>query len=216
VLKDDALLRKPVASRRFPSPPIDVVSVVSPDWSDSESDEAESSHGADPARQIIALRRKLAQARKELAEFRAFARERFSSTLAEAIDEPSVPTAARDDDSHYFQSYDETGAKQVPFSSPNAHFYPCTDIHAVMIQDKVRTSAYASFILMNPSIFRDAVVLDVGCGTGILSLFAARGGAKRVFAVEASGIAERAEKIVKANGLDDVLVYVPYPRMSGG
>jgi hypothetical protein len=37
-------------------------------------------------------------------------------------------------------------------------------IHAVMIQDKVRTSTYASFILTNPILFRDAVVLDVGCG----------------------------------------------------
>jgi len=82
------------------------------------------------------------------------------------------------------------------------------DIHAVMIQDKVRTSSYASFILTNPYLFRDAVVLDVGCGTGILSLFAARGGAKRVFAVDASDIAEKAAKIVKVNSLDDVITYV--------
>lgn len=78
-----------------------------------------------------------------------------------------------------------------------------------MIQDKVRTSTYASFILTNPSLFRDAVVLDVGCGTGILSLFAARGGAKRVFAVDASDIAEKAEKIVKANGLENIITYAP-------
>lgn len=76
-----------------------------------------------------------------------------------------------------------------------------------MIQDKVRTSTYASFILRNPALFQDAVVLDVGCGTGILSLFAAKGGAKRVFAVDASDIAEKAEKIVKANGLDHIITY---------
>lgn len=74
-----------------------------------------------------------------------------------------------------------------------------------MIQDKVRTSTYASFILQTPSLFRDAVVLDVGCGTGILSLFAARGGAKRVIAVDASAIAEKAEQIVKANQLDNII-----------
>lgn len=74
-----------------------------------------------------------------------------------------------------------------------------------MIQDKVRTSTYAHFILTNPTLFRDAVVLDVGCGTGILSLFAARAGAKRVIAVDASDIAEKATKIVKANGLEDVI-----------
>jgi protein arginine N-methyltransferase 3 len=82
------------------------------------------------------------------------------------------------------------------------------DIHAVMIQDKVRTSTYAHFILTNPSLFRDAVVLDVGCGTGILSLFAARAGAKRVISVDASNIAEKAEKIAKANNFDDVITVV--------
>jgi protein arginine N-methyltransferase 3 len=51
-------------------------------------------------------------------------------------------------------------------------------------------------------------VLDVGCGTGILSLFAARSGAKRVFAVDASDIAEKAEKIVKANGLDNIITVI--------
>lgn len=74
-----------------------------------------------------------------------------------------------------------------------------------MIQDKVRTASYASFISKNPTLFRDAIVLDVGCGTGILSLFAARAGAKRVIAVDASDIAEKAEEIVKANGLGNVI-----------
>lgn len=74
-----------------------------------------------------------------------------------------------------------------------------------MIQDAVRTSTYASFILSNPSLFRGATVLDVGCGTGILSLFAARAGAKRVFAVDASDIAEKAKKIVQANNLENVI-----------
>ena len=77
-----------------------------------------------------------------------------------------------------------------------------------MIQDKVRTSSYAAFILRNPILFRDAIVLDVGCGTGILSLFAARSGAKRVFAVEASDMAVKTEKIVKANKLEDVITCV--------
>lgn len=77
-----------------------------------------------------------------------------------------------------------------------------------MLTDKVRTSAYASFILGTPNLFNEAVVLDVGCGTGILSMFAARSGAKRVYAVDASDIVKRAEKIIKANGHDDVITYV--------
>ncbi len=78
-----------------------------------------------------------------------------------------------------------------------------------MLQDKVRTATYANFILSSPSLFRDAVVLDVGCGTGILSLFAARAGARRVFAVDASeNIVGRAKAIVKLNGLEDIVTYV--------
>lgn len=80
-----------------------------------------------------------------------------------------------------------------------------------MIQDRVRTSTYASFILRNPTLFQDAVVLDVGCGTGILSLFAAKGGAKKVYAIDASDIAEKAEQIVKTNGLDHIITYVLSP-----
>ena len=38
-----------------------------------------------------------------------------------------------------------------------------------MLKDTVRTVSYGKFILSNPEIFKDAVVLDVGAGTGILS-----------------------------------------------
>ena len=49
------------------------------------------------------------------------------------------------------------------------------------------------------------VVLDVGCGTGILSIFAARAGAARVYAVEASALAADAERMVHANGVGVVV-----------
>jgi protein arginine N-methyltransferase 1 len=41
-----------------------------------------------------------------------------------------------------------------------------------MIKDKVRTESYRKAILDNAHLFKDKVVLDVGAGTGILSIFA--------------------------------------------
>ena len=42
-----------------------------------------------------------------------------------------------------------------------------------MLQDEVRTPLYREAILKNPTNFVGKVVMDVGCGSGILSLFAA-------------------------------------------
>lgn len=74
-----------------------------------------------------------------------------------------------------------------------------------MLQDTVRTSIYQFAILENADDFRGKVVLDVGAGTGILSFFAAHAGAARVYAVEASGMAQNAEKLARANRLGDVV-----------
>ena len=62
--------------------------------------------------------------------------------------------------------------------------------------------------MTSSALFQDAIVLDVGCGTGILSLFAARAGAKRVIAVDASDIALKAKRIIEANGYEDVITCV--------
>ena len=72
-----------------------------------------------------------------------------------------------------------------------------------MLKDSVRTRAYQHAIERNPHLFEGKIVLDVGCGTGILSLFAARAGAKHVFGIECSAIAEQATAIVADNGYSD-------------
>ena len=52
-----------------------------------------------------------------------------------------------------------------------------------MLKDNVRTGSYRTAIVDNGHLFKDKVVLDVGCGTGILSMFAAKAGAKHVVGV---------------------------------
>ncbi|WVF68467.1 hypothetical protein IAT40_003233 [Kwoniella sp. CBS 6097] len=96
----------------------------------------------------------------------------------------------RDDDTHYFHSYEEN------------------DIHEIMLKDTVRTVSYARFILSNPKVFQDAIVMDVGCGTGILSMLAAKAGAKHVYAIEASRLAVKARENIHKNGLSDKITVI--------
>lgn len=56
--------------------------------------------------------------------------------------------------------------------------------------------------------FREKIVLDVGCGTGILSMFAAQAGAKHVYAIDSSSIIDQASKIVKKNGFSDKITLI--------
>ena len=74
--------------------------------------------------------------------------------------------------------------------------------------DEVRTVTYKNSILHNKHLFRDKIVLDVGCGTGILSMFAAKAGAKQVIVVECSGIVELADRIIKDNHLENKIKVV--------
>ena len=86
---------------------------------------------------------------------------------------------------YYFDSY--------------AHF----GIHEEMLKDEVRTMTYRNSMYHNSHLFKNKVVMDIGCGTGILCMFAAKAGARKVIGVECSSIIEHAERIVKANGFSD-------------
>ncbi|XP_040962163.1 protein arginine N-methyltransferase 1.1-like [Gossypium hirsutum] len=76
-----------------------------------------------------------------------------------------------------------------------------------MLQDVVRTKTYQNVIYRNKFLFQNKVVLDVGAGTGILSLFCAKAGAAHVYAVECSHMADMAKQIVETNGLPDGEVF---------
>ena len=64
---------------------------------------------------------------------------------------------------------EEMTSKDYYFDS-YAHF----GIHEEMLKDEVRTLTYRNSMWHNKHLFRGKVVLDVGCGTGILSMFAAK------------------------------------------
>lgn len=49
------------------------------------------------------------------------------------------------------------------------------------------------------------VVLDVGCGTGILSMFCAKAGARKVIGVDNSDIIDKARANIFENNLDNVV-----------
>lgn len=74
-----------------------------------------------------------------------------------------------------------------------------------MLCDRPRQEAYRKAILSNASMFAGKTVLDVGAGTGILSIFCAQAGAKKVHSVEASNIAKLAAENAKRNGFEHII-----------
>jgi len=58
-------------------------------------------------------------------------------------------------------------------------------------------SSYRDALLHNTALLKDKTVLDLGCGTGILSMFAASAGAQRVIAIDQSDIIYHAMDIVR-------------------
>ena len=94
------------------------------------------------------------------------------------------------DDSYYFDSYANIS------------------IHETMLRDEPRTSSYADALVSNSEFMKGKVVLDVGCGTGILCMLAVKAGAKKVIGVDCSSIIERAQKVIDRNGMSDKITLV--------
>ncbi|XP_047515236.1 protein arginine N-methyltransferase 3 [Pieris napi] len=96
---------------------------------------------------------------------------------------------------------------KVPLESDEGYFssYAHFGIHYDMLSDKVRTESYRDAILKNKDTFMGKVVLDLGCGTGILSMFAATAGAKKVYALDQSDVIYHAMDIIRENKLENVI-----------
>ncbi|NXP40162.1 ANM3 methyltransferase, partial [Leiothrix lutea] len=130
----------------------------------------------------------LARAQEDLQKMKQFAQDFVMST--DVRSSRAVAELQEDEDGVYFSSYGHHG------------------IHEEMLKDQVRTESYRDFIYQNPHLFRDKVVLDVGCGTGILSMFAAKAGAKKVIGVDQSEIIYQAMDIIRLNKLEKVVTLV--------
>ena len=79
--------------------------------------------------------------------------------------------------------------------------------HGRMLDDDRRTRDYLEALAQ--AVRPDDVVLDIGTGSGVLAVAAARAGARHVYAVEASDIAEVAERVFAANGVQDRVTLIP-------
>ena len=105
-------------------------------------------------------------------------------------------------DEEFFKSMpghsDMENKKDYYFNSYSSYY-----IHEQMLKDRIRTGTYQDAIMKNPEVFKDKIVLDIGCGTGILSIFAAKAGAKQVYGIEFADIADYANEIIKKNNLTD-------------
>jgi tetratricopeptide (TPR) repeat protein len=79
--------------------------------------------------------------------------------------------------------------------------------HFPMLNDRTRNETYQQAI--TKAVRPDDIVLDIGSGTGLLAMIAARAGAKHVYACEVvKPIAEIARRIIADNGYADKITVI--------
>eukprot|EP01111_Echinosteliopsis_oligospora_P015426 TRINITY_DN6108_c0_g1_i1.p1 TRINITY_DN6108_c0_g1~~TRINITY_DN6108_c0_g1_i1.p1 ORF type:complete len:603 (+),score=183.95 TRINITY_DN6108_c0_g1_i1:130-1938(+) len=136
-----------------------------------------------------------------------------------SADEKATPTPTQDNNNNNNNSGDDNSKnkkskeKQKDIIDPEdagvseGYFsgYGHFGIHEAMLKDVVRTDSYRDAMYLNKHMFKDQVVLDIGCGTSILSMFAAKSGAKKVIGIDRSNIIFKAQKIVSNNNLSDTV-----------
>ena len=84
-------------------------------------------------------------------------------------------------------------------------FSPCF-IHKKMLDDNVKANAYYQAICN--TVKKNDVVLEIGTGTGILSFWAIKAGASKVYAIESQNIIRIAQNLARLNNLSDKIVWL--------
>ncbi|KAL6522833.1 putative histone-arginine methyltransferase 1.3 [Orobanche hederae] len=107
---------------------------------------------------------------------------------------PSLPNGVVSSSISKFDDKIEASSAKMYF-----HYYGQLLHQQNMLQDYVRTGTYFAAVIENRIDFIDRIVVDVGAGSGILSIFAAQAGAKHVYAVEASEMADYARTLIAGN-----------------
>lgn len=79
---------------------------------------------------------------------------------------------------------------------------------ACILRNQNIMKAYRNAIRESEHLFKNKIVLDVGCGNGILSLFAAKAGAAKVFGLETTGMGKYTKKVIEDNGYSDVITVI--------
>lgn len=159
------------------------------DFEDDNTLEIEVENPADVSKDAEIKKLKL-QNQLLISQLEEIRKDKMNELTSQTTDQLSVTPKKADNDSYYFESY------------------AGNDIHFLMLNDSVRTEGYRDFVYHNKHIFAGKTVLDVGCGTGILSMFCAKAGAKKVYAVDNSDIIQMAISNAFENGLADQITFI--------
>lgn len=140
----------------------------------------------------------LERATQDIQRLQESFRKTFESQMEPPIKRNHVGAIPADMDEGYFSTYAHS---EIHYDMLNVCFYDQSFskiyFYHFIFKDKVRTESYRDAILNNSNIIRDKIVMDLGCGTSILSMFASKAGAKQVISVDQSEIIYHAMDIIR-------------------